>query len=261
MSNRSDRTYGAEHLSPYAPKWAHDAADSTADGQRHIPDRDGVDENFEGVQENRVRSEENTAWTRASDPPAREDHYINQFRLPRSLDPGIAPEPSLAGRPRYSRGVFGIYGRLVLASSIAAGVALYFVAKSPRSSPSDGSAEVSSFGPRFAGQSSGQATTRAPQLVVTTGVLQATGEELPLAVSVRGAADGAALVINGLPDGSTLSIGRPLGTDGWNLPTAELGNAVLRPPRGFVGPMSLALELHLVDDTVADRRLLHVEWA
>jgi hypothetical protein len=96
--------------------------------------------------------------------------------------------------------------------------------------------------------------------VVTTGVLQATGEELPLAVSVRGAADGAALVINGLPDGSTLSNGHPLGTDGWNLPTADLGNAVLRPPRGFVGPMSLALELHLVDDTVADRRFLHVEW-
>jgi hypothetical protein len=145
--------------------------------------------------------------------------------------------------------------------SIAAGVALYFVAKSPRSSLTGDSADTSSFGPRFAGQSSAQPTARLPQLVVTTGVLQATGEELPLAVSIRGASDGAALVINRLPEGSTLSTGHPLGTNSWHLPTADLGDSVHRPPRGFVGRMNLALELHLVDDTIADRQFLHVEWA
>jgi hypothetical protein len=108
---------------------------------------------------------------------------------------------------------------------------------------------------------SAQPTARLPQLVVTTGVLQATGEELPLAVSIRGASDGAALVINRLPEGSTLSTGHPLGTNSWHLPTADLGDSVHRPPRGFVGRMNLALELHLVDDTIADRQFLHVEWA
>jgi hypothetical protein len=261
MSNRSDRTDGVEHLSPYAPEWAHDAAEPIAEEQCDGPNRGGLEANLAGRQENSVRIEESTAWTRASDPAAREDLYVNQFRLPRSLAPGIEPEPWVAPRRRSSYGVFAIYGRLILASAIAAGVALYFAAKSPRSSLPGESAETSSFGPRFAGHSSAQQTARAPQLVVTTGVLQATGDELPLAVSIRGAGEGAQLVINELPDGSTLSNGRPLGTNGWQLTAAELADAVLRPPRGFAGPMSLALELRLVDNTVADRRFLQVEWA
>ena len=168
MSNRSDRTDGAEHPSPYVLKWARDAADPS--GPHTIQGLNHVANSVEGAEEkNAVRIEDNIAWNGTGDPPARGDLYINHFRLPRSLDPGIAPEPWLARRPRYSRGAFGIYGRLILASSIAAGVALYFIAKSPRSSPLDGSAENSSFAPLFAGQTSGQATARAPQLVVTTG--------------------------------------------------------------------------------------------
>ena len=171
MSNRSDPTDGAEHPSPYAPKWGRDAADpQQRSGPHTIQGRHHVANNVEGAEErNAVRIEDNIAWNGTGDPPARGDLYINHFRLPRSLDPGIAPEPWLARRPRNSRGAFGIYGRLILASSIAAGVALYFIAKSPRSSPLDGSAENSSFAPLFAGQTSGQATARAPQLVVTTG--------------------------------------------------------------------------------------------
>jgi hypothetical protein len=258
MRSRSDPT--GEHPSPYAPIWGRDAADPQQRSRPHTIQTRNQD--GEGAEEkNAVRNENNSALKGAGDPPARGDLYINHFRLPRSLAPGIVPEPWAAARARYSRGIFGTYGRLILAVSIAAGVALYFVAKSPRSSLPGDSAETSSFGPRFAGQSSAQPTARLPQLVVTAGVLQATGKELPLGVSVRGASDGAALVISGLPDGSTLSTGQPLGTNSWHLPTADLGDAVLRPPRGFVGDMNLALELHLIDDTIADRQFLHVEWA
>src|SRR5438105_7246120 len=92
MSNRSDRSDGAAHLSPYAPKRAHDAGETRTEGQCDGPNRGGLEEYLADRQENSVRIEESTAWPSASDPAAREDLYVNQFRLPRSLAPGIEPE-------------------------------------------------------------------------------------------------------------------------------------------------------------------------
>jgi TPR repeat protein len=41
----------------------------------------------------------------------------------------------------------------------------------------------------------------------------------------------------------------------------ELREAWVRPPQGFVGAMELGLELRLADDSVADFKTLHLEWA
>jgi len=52
-----------------------------------------------------------------------------------------------------------------------------------------------------------------------------------------------------------------LGTNGWRLAAVDLRNALVRPPKGFAGPMDVVLELRLADDTVVDRKSLRLEWA
>jgi TPR repeat protein len=51
-----------------------------------------------------------------------------------------------------------------------------------------------------------------------------------------------------------------LGTDNWLLSASELSEAAIRPPRGFVGAVDLAVVLRLADDTVADRLSLRFTW-
>ncbi len=70
----------------------------------------------------------------------------------------------------------------------------------------------------------------------------------------------AALLLSGLPVGSTISAGLPFGAGNWLLSASELSNAAIRPPRGFVGAIDLAAELRLADDTVADRLSLRLTW-
>ena len=85
-------------------------------------------------------------------------------------------------------------------------------------------------------------------------------DAIPLGVSLAGASGSASLLISGLPAGSTISTGRPLGAGNWRLPASELSNAAIRPPRGFVGAIDLTVELRLAGDTVADRQSLRLTW-
>jgi hypothetical protein len=85
-------------------------------------------------------------------------------------------------------------------------------------------------------------------------------DAIPLGVSLAGDNGSASLLISGLPAGSTISTGRPLEAGNWRLLASEIGNATIRPPRGFVGTIDLAVELRLADDAVADRQSLRVMW-
>jgi len=85
-------------------------------------------------------------------------------------------------------------------------------------------------------------------------------EPARLSVSAADVGADAAVVIGGLAPGSTLSVGTRAGPTTWRLSTQELGEAAITPPRGFVGAMELTLELRLVDNTLADRKSLRLEW-
>ncbi|MBV9976878.1 MAG: hypothetical protein JO105_15940, partial [Hyphomicrobiales bacterium] len=98
------------------------------------------------------------------------------------------------------------------------------------------------------------------ELIVPRKETGATGAALPLPISLNSAPAGAMVVIHGFATGSTLSVGRPLELGGWQLTAAELHEAVLRPPQGFAGVMELTLELRLANDSIADRKTLHLEW-
>lgn len=81
-----------------------------------------------------------------------------------------------------------------------------------------------------------------------------------LGLTVEGARDGAQLVICGLAAKSVVTAGRSLDETTWVLPVSEIADATLLPPRGFVGPMKLAVVLVNPDRSLADRQTLQLQW-
>jgi hypothetical protein len=98
------------------------------------------------------------------------------------------------------------------------------------------------------------------QLSVNQGSLRNQGEVCPLAAKVDGSVVGASVIIDGLANGSALTVGLPSGTNRWQLAAVDLDKALVRPPVGFVGPMDIVLELRLADNTLLDRQPLRLEW-
>jgi hypothetical protein len=104
------------------------------------------------------------------------------------------------------------------------------------------------------------ATPAPPQLLVSAERARQADQPARLAISARGVGANVSVVIAGLAPGSTVSAGAPAGPTTWQLPNANLRDAALMPPRGFVGIMHLTLELRLADGTVLDRTGLQLDW-
>jgi hypothetical protein len=252
MSSPLDRKF--KEPSPYAPKWVRDAAQS---------DRRTTDPAvFEDAE---VDGFGPSATPLGPD----EGVVIERYRVPRSLEPTTITGPAYLGAPKR-RGV----GTLVRfgAAAMAAGIALLVVGKGPFSwlMVKDHPERTLAFGSRFAGQPlAPNGSTRAPadapklaapQLVVSHAGPHGQGEAAPLGVALSTASSGAMVVIDGLQTGSNLNVGRSAGSSGWRLTARDLPNALVRPPQGFVGAMDLAIALRSADDSVADRKMVRLEW-
>ena len=83
---------------------------------------------------------------------------------------------------------------------------------------------------------------------------------MPLGVALRGRAEGAVVIIKGLVPGMELSAGHAVGTDAWQLPATDLGDAWIAPPEGFVGSTHLVAELRLSDEKMADQQMIQIDW-
>jgi hypothetical protein len=256
MSSPLDRKFNPDEPSPYAPKWVRDAAQS----DRPTP-------------EPAVFEDTEVDGFRRSAMPLGPDEgvVIERYRVPRSLEPTTITGPSYLGVPkRFGVGALVRFGG---AAAIAAGIALLVVGKWPFSwlMAKDHSEQTPAFGSRFAGQplaSNGSTNTLAeqpklpaPQFVVGRAATHGQGEAAPLGVALSTASSGAMVVIDGLQTGSNLNVGRSVGPTGWRLMASDLPNALIRPPQGFVGGMDLAIALRLADDSVADRKMVRLEWA
>jgi hypothetical protein len=77
---------------------------------------------------------------------------------------------------------------------------------------------------------------------------------------VQGPTEGAVVIIKGLLPGMDLSTGDPLNSDGWRIPVNDLAYAWVAPPYSFLGSAELAAELHLANDKIVARQVLHFEW-
>jgi len=203
---------------------------------------------------------------------------VKRVRLPLlvpNLDSGTEAETAW-------RAFATLLGQLALATSTAAITAFLVFwtfttewTHGPSNGPSNGSssrtADGHSTGPRLlepaqaAVERRTQGTKEQPsspraRLAILPAPSGRVNDAVPLGVWLAGADESASLLISGLPAGSTISTGRPLGAGNWRLPASELSNAAIRPPRGFVGAIDLTVELRLADDTVADRQSLRLTW-
>jgi hypothetical protein len=85
-------------------------------------------------------------------------------------------------------------------------------------------------------------------------------ESLPLGVSLTHASGGEMVTLAGLASGTILSVGRPLGLSGWQVPARDIGNALVHAPKDFVGIMDVAIDLHSAGDWLLDSRATRLEW-
>jgi BA14K-like protein len=97
-----------------------------------------------------------------------------------------------------------------------------------------------------------------PQLVVHARGIA--GDPVSLGLEIQGSADGGLVVITGLLPGMTLSNGKAVDADMWQVPATDLANTWVGPPTGFVGIVDLVAELHLADMSVVHRQPIRIEW-
>ena len=175
-----------------------------------------------------------------------------------SLDPTFlfAPPSQLRSRSKLAvcGGLVGIISSVAITAAIAIGQ--FEPADIWRQLGIDGTTELASSLSRPAPLNVEQAI---PRLIVQSSRVSS-GEPTPLGVALRGRAEGAVVIIKGLVPGMELSAGNAVGTDAWQLPATDLGDAWIAPPESFVGSTNLVAELRLSDDKMADQQMIQFEW-
>ena len=210
-------------------------------------------------------SAEENVWIDAEDlllggVPRDRSPTVQNLTFPRSLDPSTVPEPPQLARPRR---LVRLAALLVTASVVAG--AFFVIWGRDKPPPGGDEADKSSLVTRLsalvAGESQHPTTESAPHLVVIRqpGDLHL-DEATALGVAVDGAASGAQVVVSGVPAGSVFSAGRSIGTAAWSLPAWQIETATLKPPRGFVGVMDVAVTLMQANGNLTDRKVVHLQW-
>jgi hypothetical protein len=176
-------------------------------------------------------------------------HENDQVPVPPSADSSVSMSTAT-----------GLIGAITIISAAAAIGYLWASAPPPSLIPEFPASEAPSRNQAAAPAALTPAPSAPPQLLVSAERAQQADQPAPLAISARSVGANAFVVIAGLAPGSTMSAGAPAGPNAWQLPTANLRDAAVMPPRGFVGVMNLTLELRLSDGTVLDRTGLQLDW-
>jgi hypothetical protein len=85
-------------------------------------------------------------------------------------------------------------------------------------------------------------------------------EPLPLALSVENGRQSESLLLDGLPQGTTLSAGMAASPFSWQLPFDKLRGLSLFAPRDFVGVMNTTVDLFGADRRLLDSRAMQLKW-
>ena len=113
--------------------------------------------------------------------------------------------------------------------------------------------------PLFEGSSRARISTKLPRLVVK-GIRGTVNEPLPLGVSLTDVPGGDRIILAGLPIGTSLSTGTPLGLTGWQMLARDVGNALVYAPKDYVGSMVAAIDLRSAGDWLLDSKTVRLEW-
>ena len=177
------------------------------------------------------------------------------------MAPGIGG-PNVNLKPLKSRPfkVVTRFGRLsfavILAAIVGIGVILMTFPNEVRRQAGDISLMVT---PLFEGSSRARISTKLPRLVVK-GITGAVNEPLPLGVSLTDVPGGDRIILAGLPIGTSLSTGTPLGLTGWQMLARDVGNALVYAPKDYVGTMVAAIDLRSPGDWLLDSKTVRLEW-
>jgi hypothetical protein len=177
------------------------------------------------------------------------------------MAPGIGG-PNLNLKPLKPRPfkVVARFGRLsfvaILAAIVGIGVILMTFPNEVRRRAGDISLVVT---PLFEGSSRARIATKLPRLVVK-GIRGTVNEPLPLGVSLTDVPGGDRIILAGLPIGTSLSTGTPLGLTGWQMLARDVGNALVYAPKDYVGSMVAAIDLRSPGDWLLDSKTVRLEW-
>src|SRR6516165_5399762 len=152
------------------------------------------------------------------------------------------------------------FGRLsfvvILAAIVGIGVILMTFPNEVRRRAGDISLVVT---PLFEGSSRARISTKLPRLVVK-GIRGTVNGPLPLGVSLTDVPGGDRIILAGLPIGTRLSTGTPLGLTGWQMLARDVGNALVYAPKDYVGSMVAAIDLRSAGDWLLDSKTVRLEW-
>ena len=145
---------------------------------------------------------------------------------------------------------------MILAAIVGIGVILITFPNEVRRRAGDISLMMT---PLLEGSSRARISTKLPRLVVKR-IWGTVNEPLPLGVSLTDAPGGERIILAGLPIGTSLSTGTPLGLTGWQMFARDVGNAFVYAPKDYVGSMVAAIDLRSPGDWLLDSKTVRLEW-
>jgi hypothetical protein len=113
--------------------------------------------------------------------------------------------------------------------------------------------------PLFEAPSRAKISTKVPRLVVKAqkGVVN---EPLPMGVLLNDASGSEKLILAGLAIGTRLSEGTLVGLTSWEMLAREAVDALVYPPKDFVGLMVAVIDLRSPADWLMDSQTIRLEW-
>jgi len=269
MSANSDRSEGPDKTSANTQAQNQDQDADKARAVVYKIGSRGFDQQSDRPPQDHVDPTGDTEGLAKSGPSAETDAAPTDQDAAIQLPPLLRPGPAL-GPPVETRRIGQLeLGGLVLAALIAAPVVLLAFAEFPLpwfgSSPGSSATLGSSTADPPKQANTADATLRRPpaedfRLVQLPAVTGGPNDVLSLRMPTRDHDNSVTIVLDGLADGTTLSVGGALGASRWWLPIEDMERAQLRPPKDFVGVMSITAEFQRADGTVADRQSLQLEW-
>lgn len=188
------------------------------------------------------------------------DVAVMALRHRLSLQPEIVLAPPM--RRRSTSSIMPSLGRfslvMLVASSVALTVVLFTLPETRPAIFKSANNPVTIGTPRVA---SAPAVPRpSPRLIGVDARRTFTNEALALGITLNGASGSELALLSGLVSGTRLSVGNPIGANGWKLAARDLASALAYAPKDFVGVMNAAIDLRLSDDQLVDSRVMRLEW-
>jgi hypothetical protein len=165
-----------------------------------------------------------------------------------------APPIQTGQRPEVAR-----FGHLPFVLILAAIVAAVTLMTFPKAVPKWSGEMSGLMTPLFEAPSRAKTPTMLPRLVVRAqkGFVN---EPLPVGVLLNDASGSEKVIVAGLAVGTRLSAGTPVGLTSWELLARDVVDALVYPPKDFVGLMVAAIDLRSPGDWLMDSQIIRLEW-